>query len=529
MSAFKIVKRCLALTFLIFLSSNTYAQVCGADISVASNQDVTENCPHENTSGYFCSNAVGATDPLHGWCVPSGGNWSTDTRLCIEHRHCEDECTGDQRWNGSTCIPSVVDCAADPTLAGCDDEGTFCPGTAILEDYRTGCDSLEQCDGYWDASNQTCNVCNTDSYYDPSIQQCRPSCTDGEAFNVANQQCQADCPVDSFYIDSLDECAVSCPAGQIVDAVTNTCYEECANHEEFDSFTGQCENVCPIGQIYDYGDDQCVADPSFSCDSHQGYEFDSCTDYCSAGEIYDPVSFNCIVEAQDTSTPSGDTPSTFGSSTSGTPVNDSTAGSGGSGSGGDTGTDPEPETGEASGGGTCSSPPTCTGDSVGCANLIQTWYARCEQEEGNDLLEDINDQLDAAGTVSGGTSCSDPPVCDDNQLQCQAFKHNWRTACENKTLESQLTLSDPDVGTSYANFYNDFQATPLGLAFNNISGLVQGAGTCPLFSIDLTETLIGQVVSTTVHCDLTETIRPIISPVMVVFYTIIGFRIIASA
>jgi hypothetical protein len=53
--------------------------------------------------------------------------------------------------------------------------------------------------------------------------------------------------------------------------------------------------------------------------------------------------------------------------------------------------------------------------------------------------------------------------------------------------------------------------------------------TCPAFSIDLTETIIAAEISTTLHCDLMPIIISIISVVTMIGWTIIAFRIFASA
>ena len=47
--------------------------------------------------------------------------------------------------------------------------------------------------------------------------------------------------------------------------------------------------------------------------------------------------------------------------------------------------------------------------------------------------------------------------------------------------------------------------------------------------MDLRGTPINELVSTTVHCDLMETIKPIMSSVMLIIYIWIAFRIFASA
>jgi hypothetical protein len=44
------------------------------------------------------------------------------------------------------------------------------------------------------------------------------------------------------------------------------------------------------------------------------------------------------------------------------------------------------------------------------------------------------------------------------------------------------------------------------------------AAQCPVFSIDLRGAPINEQVSTTIHCDLMETISPLVSAVMIIIY-----------
>ncbi|KZZ09997.1 hypothetical protein A3746_28045 [Oleibacter sp. HI0075] len=52
---------------------------------------------------------------------------------------------------------------------------------------------------------------------------------------------------------------------------------------------------------------------------------------------------------------------------------------------------------------------------------------------------------------------------------------------------------------------------------------------CPTFSIDLRDTIIGVVASTSVHCDLMETVESYIGGLMIIIYIWAGFRVFGSA
>jgi hypothetical protein len=78
-------------------------------------------------------------------------------------------------------------------------------------------------------------------------------------------------------------------------------------------------------------------------------------------------------------------------------------------------------------------------------------------------------------------------------------------------------------------FYSRVASSPMPTAFNNVSNLIGTGGSCSAFTVDLTGTIIGQSVSTSIHCELAETMRPLITPIMLIFYTIVGFRVFASA
>ena len=81
-----------------------------------------------------------------------------------------------------------------------------------------------------------------------------------------------------------------------------------------------------------------------------------------------------------------------------------------------------------------------------------------------------------------------------------------------------------------ANFKARIDGAEVVKAFSGMANLINLSNAqCPEFSMDLRGTPINELVSTTVHCDLMETIKPIMSSVMLIIYIWIAFRIFASA
>lgn len=78
--------------------------------------------------------------------------------------------------------------------------------------------------------------------------------------------------------------------------------------------------------------------------------------------------------------------------------------------------------------------------------------------------------------------------------------------------------------------YTRMLDSPVATAMRSVAEIVpDGPGNCAPLSMDLSNTPIGTNVSTTVHCDIAESMRGVLQAVMLTFYTIIGFRIFASA
>ena len=78
-------------------------------------------------------------------------------------------------------------------------------------------------------------------------------------------------------------------------------------------------------------------------------------------------------------------------------------------------------------------------------------------------------------------------------------------------------------------FKTRLDASPIVQSFSSMPGIMSvDSSACPSFSINFPSP-INKTVSTEVHCDLMNTISPIISSVMIIVYTFAGFRIFASA
>jgi len=77
-------------------------------------------------------------------------------------------------------------------------------------------------------------------------------------------------------------------------------------------------------------------------------------------------------------------------------------------------------------------------------------------------------------------------------------------------------------------FYSSISDSPLVYSMSSMSNIIEVGGNCSALTIDLTEQGLG-VPTTSIHCDIAETIRPILGGFMLVVYSIFGFRIFASA
>lgn len=85
------------------------------------------------------------------------------------------------------------------------------------------------------------------------------------------------------------------------------------------------------------------------------------------------------------------------------------------------------------------------------------------------------------------------------------------------------------IETVNISFYERIQSSNIGQSLGSIKNLILVNNTsCPEFRVDLPNP-INESVSTDLHCELGEQIYPIMSPVMIIFWIIVGYRVFAGA
>jgi len=144
-------------------------------------------------------------------------------------------------------------------------------------------------------------------------------------------------------------------------------------------------------------------------------------------------------------------------------------------------------------------------------------------DKNNEL--DTDRLIDAINAIDINVNASGVGQCDPtstNYYDCLGSRMS--------SFPSHTTSTNSSFTESNVSFKNRLDNTSVVLAFSGMTNLVSfESASCPAFSIDLTETIIGVVASTTLHCELMLTISPIISTVMSIVYVFVGFRIFASA
>jgi hypothetical protein len=77
-------------------------------------------------------------------------------------------------------------------------------------------------------------------------------------------------------------------------------------------------------------------------------------------------------------------------------------------------------------------------------------------------------------------------------------------------------------------YYSRISQSPIVSSFSNMKNFISlSQSQCPKFEIELPAP-INSTVSTLIHCELYDTIRPILSPVMMAVWIFFGFRVFAS-
>jgi len=123
------------------------------------------------------------------------------------------------------------------------------------------------------------------------------------------------------------------------------------------------------------------------------------------------------------------------------------------------------------------------------------------------------------------------PTPDNSANDCDPTAANYVDCLiGSNAMPAHTTTTPTNISQSVSNFKNRISSSQLVSSFSSVANIIpDGSGVCSDFSIDLSGTLIGQVVSTSIICQLAELVRPVIFAFMLVFYTIIAFRIVLSA
>ena len=131
---------------------------------------------------------------------------------------------------------------------------------------------------------------------------------------------------------------------------------------------------------------------------------------------------------------------------------------------------------------------------------------------------DIADSIDSLADSLG----NDGP-CDPSQA-------NYHTCLDNPLTPLPDHVESPDsFEDSNTTFKSRLDNVPLVLAFDGISSMMSFENAvCPNFEMDLPEP-INENISTQIHCELYDSISGILSAVMIIIWTFLGFRIFASA
>jgi hypothetical protein len=135
------------------------------------------------------------------------------------------------------------------------------------------------------------------------------------------------------------------------------------------------------------------------------------------------------------------------------------------------------------------------------------------------------------GGSSGGDTSTGPSTSSGATNNCGG---PGQPSCK-FTLDSDALTNFPEHATVRTidevnvEFKSRIDLAPVSSALSNMYSLFSfSSAACPVFSIDLPSP-INQTVSTTLHCDLYDTVGPVLSIVMTGVWIFVGFRIFASA
>lgn len=117
---------------------------------------------------------------------------------------------------------------------------------------------------------------------------------------------------------------------------------------------------------------------------------------------------------------------------------------------------------KASSSGSCSAPPACSGDAIQCSILRQNWLNMCETKSLSDKLGG-----DAESSVSGSSSCESTPVCSGDAVQCAILHNVHQQRCKDDPenpdynidageLESALSGAESDLNAAIDGAFSQF-------------------------------------------------------------------------
>jgi hypothetical protein len=121
-----------------------------------------------------------------------------------------------------------------------------------------------------------------------------------------------------------------------------------------------------------------------------------------------------------------------------------------------------------------------------------------------------------------------------NSGECDPKSANYYDCLNNSGTGSfpshSSTGGASSIDEAFINFKGRIENSELISSFSGMSQLIDVSNSqCPQLSIDLRDTIVNKVATTTLHCELMESIKPFLTSLMMVIYIWAGFRVFASA
>jgi hypothetical protein len=132
-------------------------------------------------------------------------------------------------------------------------------------------------------------------------------------------------------------------------------------------------------------------------------------------------------------------------------------------------------------------------------------------------------------TTNNSTSVTNNPGTNAATGVCDPESKGYLECIGPGNSEQPLHQQHTDLDSTLSRFTNRLADAPIILSFSNIGSMISNGGTCPAFDVNLSNTVIGQHIVSSLHCDLAEVMRPYLVGIMLFFYTLVGFRVIASS